>query len=141
MCDSQPLCLASSLRRASSPTVSTAFVWLPRCRAHGPLSNSGRLRGTRVGKPAALQVPCNHGNGGQWEVRAARGGGAYSARGWSGGVAGGNRLDLGVVCESFKSGWGLWQSAVRRTPTRLSPAPRGFDDIFFGTGNCFACKL
>lgn len=29
--------------------LSTAFVWLPRYRAHGPLSNSGRLRGTRVG--------------------------------------------------------------------------------------------
>lgn len=41
------------------------------------------------------------------------------ARGGGVGVAGANGRDLGVVCESFKSGWGLWQSAVRRTPTRL----------------------
>ena len=32
------------------PRLPRPFVWLPRCRARGPLSNSGRLRGTRVGK-------------------------------------------------------------------------------------------
>jgi hypothetical protein len=46
-----------------------------------------------------------------------------------------------VVCVSFKRGSDLWQSAVRRTPTRPSPAPRGFDDILLGTGYCFAYKL
>lgn len=59
----------------------------------------------------------------------------------SGAWPGANGRDLGVVCASFKRGWSLWQSAVQRTPTRLSPEPCGFDDIFFGTGDCFAYKL
>lgn len=60
------LCLAPALPRTWSPVKFRAAPW-DTCR-----------------KPAALQAPCNHGNGGQWEVRTARGGGAYSARGWSG---------------------------------------------------------
>lgn len=60
------LCLAPALPRTWSPVKFRAAPW-DTCR-----------------KPAALQAPCNHGNGGQWEVLTARGGGAYSARGWSG---------------------------------------------------------
>lgn len=63
------------------PRLPRPFVWLPRCRAHGLLSNSGgsggHVSGSRQPRGEGLR---NHGNGGQWEARAARRGGTQRSR-------------------------------------------------------------
>lgn len=49
------------------PRLPRPFVWLPRCRARGRLSNSGAAPGDTCRETNAPQAPRNHGNSGQWK--------------------------------------------------------------------------